>query len=117
MATLLILYNRPEDPAAFERYYAERHLPWASETMPGVIGAELRRIERTPDGRPPPYYRSAEMTWPDRASLDAALASTAGQTVLADTENFATGGAVMLITEDGTPATPVKAPADRGAPA
>lgn len=41
MAALLTLHNHPEDAGAFERYYAERHLPSASKTMPGVAGAEV----------------------------------------------------------------------------
>ena len=62
MATLTIRYGHPEDLAAFENYYANRHLPWASETMPGVQAAQLRRVLGTPGGETPPYYRIAEMT-------------------------------------------------------
>ena len=103
MATLLILYGHPEDPAAFERYYTERHLPWASQTLPGVQDAVVRRISTTADGTPAPYYRSAEMTWADRAALDRALGSEEGRAVLADVQNFATGGAVLMITEEDRP--------------
>ncbi len=103
MATLTILYGHPANPAAFEDYYANRHLPWASETMPGVKAAQLRRVLATPGGDPPPYYRTAEMTWTDEESLRAALASEEGQDVLADTSNFATGGAVLLIGQEDLP--------------
>lgn len=104
MATLTILYGHPEDPAAFEEYYATQHLPWAGETMPGVKAAQLCRVLATPGGDPPPYYRVAEMTWDDERSLRAALASEEGQAVLDDTKNFATGGAVMLIGQEDQPA-------------
>lgn len=104
MPTLTILYGHPEDPAAFEDYYANRHLPWASETMPGVQAAELRRVLATPGGDPPPYYRIAEMTWTDQDALQSALASEGGKAVLADTDNFATGGAVLLIGQEDQPA-------------
>ncbi len=103
MATLLILYGHLNDPAAFEDYYTQRHLPWAAETMPGVRGAALRRIVGAPGDRTAPYYRTAEMTWRDLNSLHAALASPDGRTVLADIENFATGGAVLLVGEEDHP--------------
>lgn len=104
MATLTILYGHPEDPAEFEDYYAKRHLPWASRAMPGVTGAQLRRVLGTMGGERPPYYRTAEMSWENQEVLSAALASEEGQAVLADTENFATGGAVMLIGQEDQPA-------------
>ncbi len=103
MATLTILYGHPEDPVAFEDYYANRHLPWATKTMPGVQGAQLRRVLGAPGGNPL-YYRIAEMTWPDHDALQAALATDEGKAVLADTENFATGGAVMLVGQEDQPA-------------
>ncbi len=104
MATLTILYGHPEDPAAFEDYYANRHLPWATKTMPGVQAAQLRRVLGAPGGDPPAYYRLAEMTWADQESLQAALTSEEGKAVLADTDNFATGGATMLIGQEDQPA-------------
>ena len=39
-ARLVILYGHPADPAAFEDYYANRHIPYASKHMPGVRQAE-----------------------------------------------------------------------------
>ncbi len=50
------------------------------------------------------HYRIAEMTWADQESLQAALASEEGKAVLADTDNFATGGAVLLIGQEDEPA-------------
>jgi hypothetical protein len=31
MAKLVNLYGHPEDPAAFEDYYANRHIPYATD--------------------------------------------------------------------------------------
>jgi uncharacterized protein (TIGR02118 family) len=31
MASMIVLYGRPDDPAAFEDYYATRHIPYATE--------------------------------------------------------------------------------------
>jgi hypothetical protein len=44
MAKLVNLYGYPADPAAFEDYYANRHIPYATDHMPNVIGAENLRV-------------------------------------------------------------------------
>lgn len=49
MAKLIILYGHPADPAAFEDYYANRHLPFAAGHMPNVRAAETTRVLGTPD--------------------------------------------------------------------
>ncbi|HEY6496492.1 MAG TPA: EthD family reductase [Trebonia sp.] len=49
MATLMILYGHPDDPAAFEDYYANRHIPYASTHMPGVCGAENMKVVSGPE--------------------------------------------------------------------
>ena len=35
MAQVLVLYNTPADPAAFDRYYHQTHIPLA-QTIPGL---------------------------------------------------------------------------------
>jgi hypothetical protein len=44
MAKLVNLCGHPEDAAAFEDYYANRHIPYAADPMPNVIGAEKLRV-------------------------------------------------------------------------
>ena len=39
VAKLVILYGHPADPAAFEDYYANHHIPYAGKHMPNVRGA------------------------------------------------------------------------------
>jgi uncharacterized protein (TIGR02118 family) len=101
---LIILYGRPDDPAAFEDYYANRHIPYASEHMPGVTGAENLRITGTGDGGPgegePPYYRVSQLSYASMDDLRSGLASAEGNATIADLANFATGGATLLIAED-----------------
>lgn len=98
-AKLTILYDQPQDPAAFEEYYVNRHLPFATESMSGVQRAELSRITPGPDGDAAPHYRIAEMHWSDLDSLRAALDSPPGRSGLADLDNFATGGTTLLISD------------------
>jgi hypothetical protein len=38
MPKLVIPYGHPEDPAAFEDYYANGHIPNATDHMPNVVG-------------------------------------------------------------------------------
>ena len=53
MAQLVILYGHPVDTAAFEDYYASRHIPYAAKHMPNVRSAENMRVISTADGGPP----------------------------------------------------------------
>jgi uncharacterized protein (TIGR02118 family) len=99
-ARLLIQYGRPEDPDAFERYYAEQHIPYATEHMPNLRNAQNSRVVATADGSDTPIYRVSQLEYEDVASLRAGLESDDGRSTLADLANFATGGATLLIVED-----------------
>lgn len=100
MATLVILYGHPTEPAAFEDYYHNQHIPYAAEHMPGVRDARNRRVLTTADGAPAPYYRVSELTYDSRDDLHAGISSAEGRAVLADLDAFATGGATVLVTEE-----------------
>jgi uncharacterized protein (TIGR02118 family) len=76
VAKLIILYGQPADPAAFEDYYASRHIPYASKHMPGVRGAKNMRVLSTPEGGPPPYYRVSQLSYD---SVEDALAGIASE--------------------------------------
>lgn len=100
MAKLVILYGHPEDPAAFEEYYASRHIPYASTHMPNVRGAQNMRVISTSEGSPAPYYRVSQLSYDSMADLRAGIASADGRSTIADLDNFATGGATLLIVEE-----------------
>lgn len=99
MATLIILYGHPDDPAAFEDYYAHQHLPYAGEHMPYIRGADNQRILGTPDGSTAPFYRLSVLSYDSPDELQAAITSEGGRRVLADLDNFATGGVTLLLGE------------------
>jgi uncharacterized protein (TIGR02118 family) len=90
----------PDDPAAFETYYLKRHIPYASEHMPGVTGAGNLRIVGAPDGAAPQYYRISQLTYDSMDDLRSGLASDDGKATIADLANFATGGTTLLIADD-----------------
>ena len=98
MVRLTILYGRPADPAAFDRYYWETHIPLARK-MPGFLRWTVERVIAEPDQPPPPYHLVVGLYAASAADLQRALASPEAQAAAADVPNFATGGATFLLTE------------------
>src|SRR5215211_9063622 len=49
MVKLTVLYGHPDDPDAFEEYYANTHMPLVDK-MPNLQRYETARIVATPDG-------------------------------------------------------------------
>src|SRR4051794_29633264 len=64
MVKLVVLYGRPKDSDAFERYYADTHTALA-KAVPGLRRFEAARGIATPDGTEVPYQRIAELTFDD----------------------------------------------------
>ena len=99
MTRLIALFNRPEDPAAFEAHYRDVHAPIVHR-YPGLRELRLSRLADV--GRETPFYLMAEMVFDDRAALDEALASEAGRESARDLRNFASAGVQLFVaTEDG----------------
>ena len=98
MVKLVVLYGRPEDPDAFERYYADTHTALA-KAVPGLRRFEAARGVATRDGTEVPYQRIAELTFDDVEALQAGIASEQGQAAVNDVPNFATGGVTIFIAE------------------
>jgi uncharacterized protein (TIGR02118 family) len=98
MVKATVLYNEPKDPAAFEKYYLETHVPEHGARLPGMVKAEINKAVTNPD-TPAPFYRTADLYFNSLADLQACLASAIGQAAIADLKNFATGGYQVLIAE------------------
>jgi uncharacterized protein (TIGR02118 family) len=98
MVKVVVLYGPPSDPAAFEDYYANTHMPLVAQ-MPDVRRREASRVVATPDGSSPPYYRIFEAWFDSHEDFQGSFGSPEGQATVADVGNFATGGATILITE------------------
>ncbi len=96
MIKLTVLYGHPTDPAAFESYYAETHMPLVAKVA-GIEKAETTKIVGAPDGSASDFYRMAELYFADEAAMGAAMGSPEGQATTADIANFATGGATVLV--------------------
>ena len=99
MAIVTVIYKQPKDTAAFEKYYAETHLPLvgASQQEIGFTKAELTKFESNLDGSAPALYRQAELYFPSMDALKKGTATPGFKKVGGDLPNFATGGLDGLI--------------------
>lgn len=98
MIRLLVLYGQPSDPAAFDRYYEEAHIPLARK-LKGLKKWTVGKVAGTPDGQFAPYYYVADLYMESREEFEQLLASPEGQAAVADVPNYATGGVTFLYTE------------------
>lgn len=99
LASFMVLYNKPGDPAAFDRHYDDIHVPLVKKL------AGLRRYVMskgpivTPAG-PSDVYLVARLEFDSLAELQAAMASPEGRAAAEDVRNFADGGAQVLMFEE-----------------
>ncbi len=100
MVKLVVTYGHPEDPEAFETYYAETHLPIAAK-IPNVTKVELTKFVGTPDGSKTSNHRMAEVYFDSIEQLQEGMGSAEGQAAVNDIPNFATGGVDVAIGQVG----------------
>ena len=98
MVKLVVCYGAPEDPAAFDQYYADTHVPLVHK-IPNLRRFEAGKVLGTPDGSSAPYYWLAELWFDSPQDLEAAMGSAEGQADGADVPNSASGGATLMIAE------------------
>jgi uncharacterized protein (TIGR02118 family) len=96
MVKVTALYGMPKDPAAFEKYYAEIHMPMVYRAE-GVARIELGKPMPGPDGKPPPFYRITELWFENPAAMQAVTSRPDWKKIVDDVPNFATGGATILV--------------------
>ncbi|EPR66764.1 EthD family reductase [Cyclobacterium qasimii] len=98
MVKLVVMYGHPVDPAAFEAYYSETHLPIASK-IKGLSRVEFTKFVGTPDGGKPSQYRMAELYFETIEELQKQMGSPEGQAAVNDIPHFASGGVDVMIGE------------------
>jgi len=98
-AIVTVIYKMPKDSAAFEKYYADTHLPLVSSKQDeiGFERAELTKFVSNLDGSPPARYRQAELYFPSMDALKKGIATPGFKQVAGDLSNFASGGLDALI--------------------
>jgi uncharacterized protein (TIGR02118 family) len=108
VTTLLALYRRPdggdEAQSAFERAYAESHLPLVAET-PGLRSIRCSRVVQGLGG-PTDLALVTTMDFDDRASLDAGLVSDAMRAAGRNLREIAPGLATLLVLESAEELVP-----------
>src|SRR3954462_16019596 len=98
-AIFTVIYKTPKDTAAFERYYADTHLPLvtANKDEIGFERAELTKFDSNLDGSPPSRYRQAELYFPSTEALKKGVATPGFKKVDDDLGKFASGGLDALV--------------------
>ena len=90
------MYKTPTDAAAFDKYYAETHIPIAKK-IPGLRRYEVSRGPVVTPGGPSSFHLIATLHFDNLAAIQQAFASPEGQAAGGDVAKFATGGADMLM--------------------
>jgi uncharacterized protein (TIGR02118 family) len=97
MVRVLVLYNAPADPEAFDRYYEETHIPLAKQ-LPGLLRYTVSK-NLAALGGDAKYHLIAELDWESTEAMQAAFASPIGAETAADVPKFATGGSSLMVYE------------------
>lgn len=95
MAELVVIYKTPTDPAAFDRYYAEIHIPLAKK-LPGLRKYQVSKGDVAGPAGPTGVHLVATLTFDSVAAIQDAFASPEGQAAAGDLPNFASGGADLM---------------------
>lgn len=98
MAKLFAIYQQPQDPAAFDRYYFDKHLPLA-KTLPGLKSYEVTRGDVMGMAGKHGVYLVAILEFASMQAIAAAMASPEGQATAADLANFAQAGVDVMMGE------------------
>ena len=94
MADLVVLYKTPTDPAAFDKYYFDTHVPLAKK-LPGLKKYTVSRGPIATPGGPSAFHLIATLSFDSMAAIGAAFGSPEGKATAADVPKFASGGVEM----------------------
>lgn len=96
MTTLVALYQKPQNAAAFDDHYFSRHVPLA-KTIPGLRRYTVNDGAINSAAGPSKLHLVALLTFDSMAALQQALASPEGQAATADLGHFAQAGVELLV--------------------
>jgi uncharacterized protein (TIGR02118 family) len=90
---IVVLYPHPNEPQSFERAYFAEHMP--------LMRSAVTPASRTPTftilGKHAPFYRMAEVHYPDLAALRADVQSESGLARRHSSEKVSTGGPPIFL--------------------
>ena len=86
MAKLVVMYPKPNDPAHFQKFYRDVHIPLV-EKMPGIRSYSYG-YPAGPDGREGAFFCFFIATFDSVSAIKDAFASPEGKEVVADIPNY-----------------------------
>jgi uncharacterized protein (TIGR02118 family) len=95
--SLVALYRKPTDEAAFLSHYDNVHTPLVQKT-PNLQNITVSRVTGSPMGEPA-YFMIAQMQFADRAAFDEAMASQENRAAGKDLMSFAREIVTLLVVE------------------
>ena len=95
-------FPRAGEEEAFEEHYWSAHVPLA-QRIPGTLSLVLTRTSDALPGEHPAFYRAVVMSWPDKATFDAATRSSEWDALRADAGSMIERFGVQLLTGMGEP--------------
>jgi uncharacterized protein (TIGR02118 family) len=100
MARIVVIYKTPKDAAAFDKHYAEVHVPLVRK-LAGLRKFEMSKGPIATPGGPSGLHLIATLHFDDMAALQKALTSPEGQAAGADAGVLAPGpGDVQILMFD-----------------
>jgi uncharacterized protein (TIGR02118 family) len=93
---LVVLYTQPDDVAAFDAHYLDRHAPLV-DIIPGLERWESARFLAAADGGELTYHRMAELYFTDEDAMRAALASDESTASRGDYQQIAPPGSRRFV--------------------
>jgi uncharacterized protein (TIGR02118 family) len=95
MAQVVVLYKTPKDQAAFDKHYAETHIPLAKK-MPGLRKFQVSQGPVVTPAGPSGIHLVAILSFDNMAAVQSAFGSAEGKATAADVPKFASGGADIM---------------------
>ena len=92
----MVLYGHPPNPAEFEKYYLEVHMPLVN-ALKGARRIEAAKCLPQADGSPPAFYRVFEAWFDSPEHMAAVFGTPEGTKVRADVPNFTAGTTVTRL--------------------
>jgi uncharacterized protein (TIGR02118 family) len=92
---IIVIYGQPTDPAAFDRHYAEIHVPLVRRMPHLTAFLYSKGAVQSSDPTNAPYMIAA-LSYANDADLASSLDSAEGKAAVADVPNFASGGVTIL---------------------
>jgi len=95
---ITVIYDNPEDPAAFETGYADG-LVDSARLLPDLRHVETAKVWPKEDGSPTPAYRTIDLYFADYDTASAAVTTPEAGALFPKLLGLGTGGVRMLFTD------------------